>query len=93
MINLTADLLSALHDVSRHDVDYYPGLVGGHPEGYGWHDGGDVPPVEQDALHILEVAHLIAPVPARVGCEIGCEVVLTSAGLQALSESRQDGAL
>lgn len=91
MITLSAVLLNALLDVAHHDVDYFPGLLGGHPAGYGWHNGGEVPQGEQDALHILEVAHLIAPVPARVGCEIGCEVVLTLAGLQALHESRQDG--
>lgn len=92
MIALSPVLLNALLDVAHHDVDYFPGLLGGHPMGYGWHDGGEVPAVEQDALHTLEVAHLIAPVPARVGREIGCEVVLTSAGLRALAESRQDGA-
>ncbi len=93
MIAKTLALYLALRDVAAHRLDYYPGLLGGHRQGFAWHDGGEVPPVEQDALAELEVVHLVGTIPACIGEEIGCEVVLTPEGAQILAawESGEPG--
>lgn len=93
MIPRTPALYQALLDVAHHEVAFAPGLIGGHPAGFVWHCGGDVPAPEQDALAALEVVHLVAEIPARVGDRVGCEVVLTPQGEQVLSEwDRGEGA-
>jgi hypothetical protein len=86
MIPRTPALHEALRDAAAHRLDYYPGWLGGHHQGFAWHGGGEVPQSEQDALSTLTVVHLIDAVPARVGGEIGCEVVLTSLGAQVLAQ-------
>ena len=61
MIARRADLHNALHDVGAHEVDYFDGLIGGHPQGYGWHNGGQMPESEQLALDELAVVRFIVP--------------------------------
>lgn len=78
-------LHQALQDVARHDVDFQPGLIGGHGPGYTWHGGGEVPAAEQDALHQLEVVRLVALIPAALVGGIGCQVAPTERGLEVLN--------
>lgn len=77
-------LHKALKDVAHHDVDFQPGLLGGHGPGYTWHTGGEVPAAEQDALHQLEVVRLVALIPAALADRIGCQVAPTERGLEVL---------
>jgi len=85
VIPLTDAMVDALRDVAAHAVDYYPGY-GGHPMGYAWHAGGEIPAVKQDLFHALEVVRLIAAVPACRCGQVGSEMVLTADGLQVLMD-------
>ncbi|HEV2779105.1 MAG TPA: hypothetical protein VGX25_06840 [Actinophytocola sp.] len=85
MITRTPALHAALRDVARREVDFFPGLLGGHPRGFGWHAGGEIPPDGQMALSTLATVRLIDCIPAVVRKEIGCEVVLTADGQGALA--------
>lgn len=85
MIPYTQARHTALRNVFDREVDFWSGYTS-HVQGYGWHDGGDMPQSEQDALRDLAAHHLIAAIPCHVRGEIACEVTLTRRGSQQLSD-------
>lgn len=85
MIARTPLLHRALADAAHQDLIFYPGLLGGHPRGFGWRSGGEVPPEEQDALAFLDAVRLIGLVPSRVRDEVGAVVVVPERGVLVLS--------
>jgi len=80
---VTPQLLAALRDVDRREVDHLSPYVG--QGDYVWHCGGVVPAEEQDALREAFVLRLTVEIPAALDGKPGCAVRLSPAGEEVLS--------
>jgi len=80
---VTPQLLAALRDVDRREVDHLSPYAG---DGYVWHQGGVVPAAEQDLLREAHVLRLTVEIPAALDGKPGCAVRLSPAGVQALAD-------
>lgn len=81
---MTPQLLAALRDVDRREVDHLSPYCGSGD--YVWHGGGVVPASEQDALREAHVLRLTVEIPAALDGRPGCAVRLSPAGMRVLSE-------